>query len=485
MRILLPVAFIIAAILFMQTVHGAELRHALVVGNSAYKDGRLKNPRNDAKDIASTLRKLGFDVTLRLDANKRQMEKAIRGLGEKLQSGGVGFFYYAGHAIQDNSARNFLIPIGARIQSEADVAYEAVDIALVLDHFEKAKNRVNILIMDACRNNPFRSFMRSATRGLAPIQAVTGTFVAYATQPGNVAADGTGRNGLFTKHLLQSLSKSDSELQRVFLRVTAGVSKESKNRQVPWVSHSMTGEFYFNDVVSTADTTPSQTPLQDAPPKREEQPATSATAPSQQLLLDVPPKRADQPTTAVTAPIQQILKDAANFASAATAPVQKLLRDATPNSAEKLDWLNKCESQMKEMEIGRRNRAAYLDRCLDAHDPNFSRTVAFCLLDIHDRKSNPPNDKRKYLEDCATNSSAASVPGDYWFVYCELKGKYAGPNIGVITSARNACFEQMPMVVQRAVDECKADFENRGVRPTGSEKLGLFRTCMRGKVPNV
>lgn len=222
-----------------------EPRSALVIGNAAYKAGPLANPRNDASDVGRVLTGLGFDVTIRQDASKRQIEEEIRAFGARLRKGGIGLFFYAGHAVQNREGRNYLVPIDAEIGSEADLAYETVDVALLLDHMEQAQNRINIVLLDACRNNPFRGLFRSPARGLSAVQAASGTFVAYATQPGNVAEDGSGRNSPFTKNLILSLEHPDSDIHRVFSRVTAGVSEETARRQVPWVSHSLTGDFYF------------------------------------------------------------------------------------------------------------------------------------------------------------------------------------------------------------------------------------------------
>lgn len=158
----------------------------------------MKNPANDATDMASALRKLGFSVTLKTDVNQRAMEESIRAFGTTLRSGGVGLFYYAGHGIQFRGT-NYLIPVHAEIKSEADVKYRSVDAGYVLAQMEDAGNNLNIIILDACRNNPFARLFRSAEKGLAKMDAPTGSILAYATAPGSVAADGSGRNGLYIK----------------------------------------------------------------------------------------------------------------------------------------------------------------------------------------------------------------------------------------------------------------------------------------------
>jgi len=221
-----------------------EQRVALVIGNSAYKDSPLRNPVNDAADMAGALSELGFKVTLRTDASQRQMKQALREFAQDLRRGGVGLFYFAGHGVQ-SKGRNFLIPIGASVETEAELEDESVDANLVLSYMDEAQNRVNIVVLDACRNNPFARSFRSASRGLAQMDAAKGSFVAFATAPGSVAADGDGRNGIYTQQLLASLKAADADIDKVFRRVAASVSTMTGGRQVPWVASSLTGDFYF------------------------------------------------------------------------------------------------------------------------------------------------------------------------------------------------------------------------------------------------
>ena len=202
-------------------------------------------PHRDARDIAAALRELGFDVTLQVDQNRDALRRAIRAFGEKLRTGGgVGLFYFAGHGVQVRG-RNYLIPVGATIASEADVEDEAVDAGMVLRQMEYAGNRLNIVILDACRNNPFARSFRSAERGLASIEAPVGTLIAYATAPGSTASDGRGRNGLYTQELLANLRVPGLRVEDVFKRVRAGVRTKSKGQQVPWESSSIEGDYYF------------------------------------------------------------------------------------------------------------------------------------------------------------------------------------------------------------------------------------------------
>jgi Caspase domain len=219
-------------------------RVALVIGNASYKEAPLLNPVNDARAIAKALQESGFTVILRENADQRTMAGALREFGDKLRAGGTGLFYYAGHGMQIKG-RNFLIPVGANVDREDEVAYSAVDAQAVLDKMEAAGNGANIMILDACRNNPFTRSMRSGQAGLAQMDAPVGTLVAFATSPGAVASDGAGQNGLYTQHLLEAMRKEGSKVEDVFKQVRANVRRDSQGKQVPWEATSMEGDFYF------------------------------------------------------------------------------------------------------------------------------------------------------------------------------------------------------------------------------------------------
>jgi len=167
----------------------AAPRVALVIGNSAYESLPLKNPANDATDMGNMLKKMGFEVISQLDASQKQMENAIRAFQARLGKETVGLFFYAGHGMQVGGV-NYLVPVGAKITQESDVKYECVDAGRVLDAMHTAGNPLNIVILDACRDNPFARSYRSGVKGLARMDAPTGTFIAYATAPGDTAADG-------------------------------------------------------------------------------------------------------------------------------------------------------------------------------------------------------------------------------------------------------------------------------------------------------
>jgi hypothetical protein len=226
-------------------VSATEQRIALVIGNSNYKNAPLRNPANDATDISRALKRLGFQVTMLRNADQRKMEDSIRKFGKTLSKGGVGLFYYAGHGMQVDG-RNYLIPVDARIEDPSDVKYEALDAGRVLGKMEVAGNDMNIVILDACRDNPFSRSWRSGQKGLARMDAPKGSYISYATAPGSVAADGSGRNGTFTKSLLRHIEVPGLTLESVMKRVRKDVIDETGSKQIPWSSSSIIGDFYFD-----------------------------------------------------------------------------------------------------------------------------------------------------------------------------------------------------------------------------------------------
>ncbi|OQY57092.1 MAG: hypothetical protein DRR08_01195 [Candidatus Parabeggiatoa sp. nov. 2] len=221
-------------------------RLALVIGNADYQGAPLRNPENDANDMANTLKRLGFEVILAQNADQKTMINAVREFEQRLRNGGIGLFYYSGHGVQ-HANHNYLVPVGADIESEFDIEFETIDASYVLKHMEQAnKNGVNIVILDACRNNPFLRRFRNLRRGLARMDSVRGSLIAYATAPGTTAEDGTGRNGTYTKHLLTALRTiPHMSIADLFIEVTAQVEKETHGQQVPWQSLSLTHRFCF------------------------------------------------------------------------------------------------------------------------------------------------------------------------------------------------------------------------------------------------
>ncbi|NLI83644.1 MAG: SUMF1/EgtB/PvdO family nonheme iron enzyme [Deltaproteobacteria bacterium] len=229
---------------FQETVVPSEQRVALVIGNSAYETAPLRNPINDARAMGKVLSELGFHVTVKENLGQKEMKVAIQAFGEQIQKGGVGLFYFAGHGIQAGG-RNFLIPVGARIEHEKQVEYEGVDAGSVLAEMEYARNRLNIVILDACRDNPFARSFRSSALGLASVNAPSGTLIAYATSPGSVANDGPGENGIYTGELVKAMQTPGLKIEDVFKQVRSAVKELTQGKQVPWESSSLEGDFFF------------------------------------------------------------------------------------------------------------------------------------------------------------------------------------------------------------------------------------------------
>jgi formylglycine-generating enzyme required for sulfatase activity len=228
----------------------AEKRVALVVGNSAYQHiSRLANPSNDARLMADTLRGLGFTLIgegPQLDLDEAAFRRAVQSFGNALTGADVALFYYAGHGVQVRGA-NYLVPVGANPVKEADVDFQMLDTNLVLRQMESAGARLNLVILDACRNNPFGGRgLRSAGSGLAQMQAPQGTLISFATQPGNVALDGAGANSPYTKALTEAIRKPGLDIFRTFNEVGLAVASATNGSQQPWVSLSpIKGDFYF------------------------------------------------------------------------------------------------------------------------------------------------------------------------------------------------------------------------------------------------
>jgi carboxyl-terminal processing protease len=225
----------------------AETRVALVMGNGSYRVGPLANPVNDARLMSATLRDLGFEVVEVVDADQRGMKRAIVDFGDRLERAGedaVGLFFFAGHGIQVGGV-NYLVPLEAAIRREKDLEVEAVSANWVLGQMEFAGNRMNLVILDACRNNPYARGFRSATRGLARMDAPRGSLVAYSTAPGDVAADGEGANSPYVTALARAMQTPGTAVEHVFKNVRRQVMATTSELQVPWEASSLTGEFFF------------------------------------------------------------------------------------------------------------------------------------------------------------------------------------------------------------------------------------------------
>jgi uncharacterized caspase-like protein len=229
-----------------------DRRVALVIGNSAYRSApALANPVNDATDMAAALRRLGFDVVEGKNLDRRGMDEALREFGRKLDRADLALFFYAGHGLQV-AGKNYLVPIDATIERETDLSFDAVDVSVVLGQME-AEKRVNLIFLDACRDNPFvRTLARSlgarsaaVGRGLASIQSGLGTMIVYATQPDNVAFDGDGRNSPFTTAFLKHIGDAGVDIGTLMRRVRAEVVAATREKQVPWDHSSLVGEVFL------------------------------------------------------------------------------------------------------------------------------------------------------------------------------------------------------------------------------------------------
>jgi uncharacterized caspase-like protein len=222
---------------------------ALVIGNANYQyTAVLKNPSNDATDMSEKLRQLGFEVIDGIDLTKLEMWQRIRTFAGRVVGADVGLFFYAGHGVQAGG-RNFLAPVDAKLESIVDLDFEAVELNLVLKQLER-NSRISIVFLDACRDNPLASSLVASRslasgRGLARVEKTVGMMIAYATQPGNVALDGEGRNSPFTTGLLQHMTTEGASINDVMIRVRRDVLKATDGKQIPWENSSLTGQFFF------------------------------------------------------------------------------------------------------------------------------------------------------------------------------------------------------------------------------------------------
>jgi len=237
-------------------VSPAERRVALVIGNGQYHHvPRLANPPNDARLIAETLVAVGFTLVggqAQLDLDKPAFDRVVQEFGTVIQGAGVALFYYAGHGVQVRGA-NYLVPVRANPTREADVDFQLLNADLVLRQMEGAGTRLNFLLLDACRNNPFAGRgLRSAGGGLAQMQAPEGTLISYATQPGNVAQDGTDGHSPYTTALANAVRKPGLDVFAVFNETGLAVKQRTGGAQQPWVSSSpIAGQFSFTMTMAT------------------------------------------------------------------------------------------------------------------------------------------------------------------------------------------------------------------------------------------
>lgn len=271
---------------------GAEPRTALIIGNAAYREAPLRNPVNDASDMARALERAGFAVTLKTNADQRTMRSAIRSFGETLKTtGGVGLFYFSGHGVQVDG-ENYLLPVGAAFENERDIKQRSVTAAEAVEAMAAADPRLNIVVLDACRNNPVPG---GGTRGLSRIDSGANLFVSFATSPGAVALDGEGRNSPYTKNLADAVARANLNLEETFKRTLKGVYQETKGEQTPWISSSFFGDFVFRPTTAVASSSPPASPSSSAPASAAASPSASrpaAAASTTTASLWVPPRQA-------------------------------------------------------------------------------------------------------------------------------------------------------------------------------------------------
>ena len=330
-------------------------RVALVVGNSAYgKDMELRNPRNDAQALSDELTSLGFRVTLGIDLTRNEFEDRIQAFARSSRGADAAVFFYAGHGIQVGSS-NYLIPVDAHVRDETDLEFETIKLNTVIGLMER-EHRTNIVFLDACRDNPMsRSLARSmgtrslsVGRGLAPVETGIGTLIGYATQPGNVAYDGDGRNSPFTTALLKHMSTPRLDVELMMRRVRRDVMAATDERQVPWSSSSLTGAFVFNQIEQ--QTGPDFAGPKPAPVYRE---ADSRSKPP-----DVGVAVAEAPDVAADESVQVAAVDPAGTVTAAEPPAPVLSeRELARSMQRELNRLG-CEAGVEDGVWGRKSRKA-------------------------------------------------------------------------------------------------------------------------------
>ena len=339
--------------LLAQLLSQVPRRHALVIGNSDYTDDRLENAVNDAEEVAHTLQEIGFSVTLVRNADRRTIDDAVESFSNRLGPGEIGLFYFSGHGVQVEG-ENYLVPINAQLRRQADAQYDAVPLGKVINALEGTRATAKIIILDACRNNPFyRRWLPSArgvtTRGLAaPLTSGSGgTLIAFATAPGKVAADriGNSSNSPFTTHLLRHIKTPNLDVYRLFRRVREDVAQVTSNEQIPWVSESLTGEdLYLNPITTKTGLSVAPSPVRRDPPKP--LPPDPAPSPSPSIkpkplpspVFNEPHSNLISSSTGVDYSQLQIMLSKKSYREADELTLKLLLASARSGSQ---DWMNR------------------------------------------------------------------------------------------------------------------------------------------------
>ncbi|QWD67738.1 caspase family protein [Polynucleobacter sp. VK25] len=314
-------------------------RSGLIIGNSKYPDSPLTNPANDAAAISKELNLLGFNTSLLMDASLKNLKSAIQKYTDQLnKEKSVGLFYYAGHGVQ-LGWRNYLVPVDAEIDRVDDIPKQAYELNVMLAALTKAQNPMNIIILDACRDNPFGKKMPIEQKGLSQFDAPPNSVLCYATAPGNVASDGSGTNGLFTENLLREMRNPTAKIEDVMKRVRLNVRLASKGQQIPWESTSLENDFYFNSKGVDPQYIEAQVKetLASLKPPPIQAPKVAVTAPITPVAA--PTIAAAAPTAPVAAPtipvVSQVAIEAQPILSAPTIPVADVTKKASDEEKER------------------------------------------------------------------------------------------------------------------------------------------------------
>ncbi|MEZ5658403.1 MAG: caspase family protein [Burkholderiaceae bacterium] len=257
----LTIVLVVAMSYLADPVWAGPARHALVIGNANYSESRLLNPVNDAKAVSNRLREFGFRVQEVHDMKREQIGGVLERFVSAIDRGDIVVFYYSGHGLQVGG-RNYLLAVDAKINSAYDIKYNAMDVGSLLEIIDDRRPSVKIVLLDACRNNPFEALTRGVLqRGLARmVSAPTGTLIGFSTRPGGVADDGSGANGLYTEHLLAHMAEPGLPIESVLKRVSRATQMASKGQQEPWFESSLLGEFSFNPGLPATQTPSAEPP---------------------------------------------------------------------------------------------------------------------------------------------------------------------------------------------------------------------------------
>lgn len=245
----IPCLALIVLALLMPSAFAARV--ALVIGNGAYKESPLKNPVNDVRDMSVKLKELGFTVIAKENLKRKEIPATLKAFRSQIKAGDDVLFFYAGHGLQVKGV-NYLPAVDAEISSEDEVDMESLSLNKLLELLDESKAAVKLVFLDACRNNPYARSFRSADRGLSRIGYVapSGTLISFATKPGSVAADGNGRNGLYTEQLLKYMGSENTPVEMMIKLVVREVKSASKGQQEPWSEGNLDGDFYFRLLAS-------------------------------------------------------------------------------------------------------------------------------------------------------------------------------------------------------------------------------------------